>query len=373
MNLKLNRLDGRRLQVFEQLMSGKEFGGCFCAVWHNSEDPAQWKERCSERPEENLQDTQARVEAGAHVGYLVSREVDGTIVGWTGSGPKTNFTKASWWPGSQMGPQDDSAWVVGCLAMGFEHRSRGYTREIVELLAEEAAKAGASVLEAYPTDPCNDDSAWCGNKALFQQAGFEIVEEHSLGERKILRMARKLREDAVIEAADAPAELGELRITAPASPKVPEPEGAAEEDIEEQSDAASVEETAAALVSVKPAEPLASDAPAHDVASVVEKLKAQPKPEVPAQDDAPVEAEAEAAAETEAPAEAEAETATVNEAPAGEKAEAATETEVSAEAEAEAATETEAPAGEEAETAAETSSEPEAPADAPAQEKKDPA
>lgn len=192
MNLRLHPLDQRRLLDFERLLSGKEFGGCYCAVWRHGDDPDAWQERCLNKPHENLEETRARVKAGGHVGFLVSREMDGTVVAWTGSGPKTAFAGGQWWPGSRMGPQDDSVWVIGCLAIGFEHRSRGYSREIVELVLEEAKRAGAAAVEAFPTDPADEDSAWCGTRKLFEEAGFQVAEESAMGEKKVLRMEKKL-------------------------------------------------------------------------------------------------------------------------------------------------------------------------------------
>jgi GNAT superfamily N-acetyltransferase len=175
---------------FERLLGGKEFGGCFCAVWTSHDET--WEDRCQNRKSENLELTRSRVRRREHVGYLVSRELDGAIVGWTGSGPKTGFTRLKAWPGTRMGPQDDSVWVVGCLAIGFAYRGLGYSQQIVELLEAEAKAAGAAALEAYPADPVDDADAWRGSRKLFESVGFKVEGEETVGGKKFLRMVKPL-------------------------------------------------------------------------------------------------------------------------------------------------------------------------------------
>ncbi|MEK7656830.1 MAG: GNAT family N-acetyltransferase [Elusimicrobiota bacterium] len=191
-DLKLVRLDRRHIGDFERLLGSKEFGGCFCAFWNNP--GSEWEARCKERPVENFEDTRRRVIAGEPRGFLAVREMDGAVVGWTGSGPKTAFPALKERPGSRLGPWEDSVWAVGCLAVGFPYRGLGYSKQIVALLVEEAKSAGAKTIEAYPLDPAGEDSAWRGLRPVFESHGFTVASAEPLAEGgpQVLRMERSL-------------------------------------------------------------------------------------------------------------------------------------------------------------------------------------
>ena len=189
--LRLNLLDKRRIQDFEHLLSGKEFNGCYCAAWTNFDET--WDERCKTRPQENFEHTRNRVAARQHVGYLVIRDSDGAVVAWTGSGPKTSFPRLKERPGSRTGPFDASVWSIGCLAIGRSYRGLHYSRQIVEHLVEEAKRAGAKTIEAYPIEPSGDDNASRGSKAMYEALGFTVAAQEQEGTVSYLRMEKTLQ------------------------------------------------------------------------------------------------------------------------------------------------------------------------------------
>lgn len=184
--IKLVPLDARHMMHFERLMAGREFGGCYCAVWTGA--GPDWDAKCKERPKENLAATEARVRAGVHVGYLLMRDDDGAFLGWIAAGPKANFPYLSQRPGSRMGPQGDDVWSIACLAMALSHRGRGYSTEAVRLAILEAKAAGAKTLEAYPLEPAADGSGYRGSRELYEKAGFKAIEGEPSGELHALRM-----------------------------------------------------------------------------------------------------------------------------------------------------------------------------------------
>ncbi len=188
--LRLIPLDARRLPDFERLMSGSEFGGCYCAVWSNHD--AQWEERCKNRPHENLEHTGNRVKNGQHAGFLISLVSDGSIIGWTGAGPKPAFPSLKDRPGSRLGTWSDSVWAVGCLALGFAHRGRHYAPEVVRLIIEEARGQGATAIEAYPVEPCGDDGAYRGTRKLYEDCGFTMADGEPSGDVHAVRMLKQL-------------------------------------------------------------------------------------------------------------------------------------------------------------------------------------
>lgn len=189
--LRLIPLDARRLQDFERLLSGKEFGGCYCAVWSNHDEG--WVERCRNRPHENLEHTRARIRAGAHVGFLVNRVSDGAVIAWTGSGPKTAFPSLKDKPGARLGPWEDSVWAIACLSVGFAYRGRGYSPEIVRLIIEEARRRGASSLEAYPVEPAAEEAAYRGSRQMYEALGFRMADGEPSGDCHAVRMLMPLQ------------------------------------------------------------------------------------------------------------------------------------------------------------------------------------
>jgi GNAT superfamily N-acetyltransferase len=173
-DLKLVTLDNRRMGDFERLHSGKEFGGCFCAVW--SSHGEDWEERCKNRWSENLQHTRTRVRKGDHVGFLAYREADGAVVGWTGAGPKSSFPLLA----EKSGESGESSWVIACLAIPFAFRGLGYARSIIELVLEQARAAGAKSVETYPVDPPDEEDAYRGTRKLYESLGFSVTDSEAL-------------------------------------------------------------------------------------------------------------------------------------------------------------------------------------------------
>lgn len=187
--LKLVRLDKRRMGDFERLHARKEFRGCYCAVW-TAHGP-DWDERCLQRPTENLEHVRSRVVEGAHVGYLAIREEDGAVVGWAGAGPKSSFPLLAQRPASRQG-ESEGTWSVVCLSVPFPCRGLGYAGRIVELLVEEARRAGVRRVEAYPVEPADERQAQRGSRKFYEALGFTVAGEESEGEVRHLRMEKAL-------------------------------------------------------------------------------------------------------------------------------------------------------------------------------------
>jgi GNAT superfamily N-acetyltransferase len=188
--LRLERLEPRHMTAFETLHSGKEFGGCYCAVWSNFDK--DWETRCQSRPHENLEHTRKKVKAGEHAGFLVIDDADGAVVGWTASGPKTSFPLLKDKPGSRRGPWDDAVWAIGCLAIGFRYRGAGNAGRIIDLVVAQARTAGANSVEAYPLDPETDNAAYRGSRKTYEGLGFVAADSEPSGESTALRMVKEL-------------------------------------------------------------------------------------------------------------------------------------------------------------------------------------
>lgn len=184
MRLKLQPLTANKLDVFKELLGSNEFGGCFCAVWTSHGD--DWSERCKDKAQPNFLITKKNVEAGKHVGFLI---YDGdSLVGWTGSGPKTDFPFLKAKLGSRLSDFSSETWSVGCLAVKEAYRGKGIADLIVKAVAEEAEKNYATALEAYPTRPFHEPRVFRGTYQLYARLGFAEAGAERDGEYEIVLM-----------------------------------------------------------------------------------------------------------------------------------------------------------------------------------------
>lgn len=167
--LTLQRLATHNLAEFERLLGGRDFDGCFCAVWTQRGD--DWVTRCRDPSRPNLTETIRRVEAREHVGFLVYE--GGEPVAWTGSGPKTCFPRLRERLASRLSPATAETWSVGCIAIPQARRGHGLSRRIILAVAEAARGAGALVLEAYPTELPDPERAYRGLRSTLEQLGFQ--------------------------------------------------------------------------------------------------------------------------------------------------------------------------------------------------------
>lgn len=145
MTLRLEALKPEKLDIFRELLGSNDFGGCFCAVWTSHSD--DWVSRCNDKAQPNFFITKRNVEAGKHAGYFVYQ--GNSLVGWTGSGPKTTFPFLKTKLGSRLSEFSDNIWSVGCLSVRETFRGKGISDLIVRSISEEARSAGAVALEAY--------------------------------------------------------------------------------------------------------------------------------------------------------------------------------------------------------------------------------
>ena len=137
MEVQLKPLSIDNSEAFRNLLGSKDFGGCFCAVWTSyGED---WETRCKDKSQPNFHVTFENINSGKHVGYLVY--AGESLVGWTGSGPKTAFP----------------------------------------LLQTKS-------VESYPVRPFHEPRMYRGSYNLFEGLGFKVVAEEKDEEFDILLM-----------------------------------------------------------------------------------------------------------------------------------------------------------------------------------------
>ena len=147
--------------------------GCWCMFYRRagSFDPPPGVTR----GEANRRAMKALVDSGEVTGLLGYRE--GVPVGWISLGPRESYRKLERSP--VMKAVDDKAvWSVICFVVPGSRRRQGVGRALLDGAIAYARKKGVRILEAYPVDrrgATRDDNLWFGTRAMFEDAGFEVV------------------------------------------------------------------------------------------------------------------------------------------------------------------------------------------------------
>ncbi len=186
--LRLEPLTVERLPLFHEFLGDPGFGGCYCAVWTSM--GADWSRRCADDARPNFDITASFVAAGRHAGFFA---VEGNeVVAWTGSGPKTSFPLLATKLGSRLSAFRPEVWAVGCIAVPESHRGRGIAGRVVAAVVDMAARAGAHVVEGYPTRPFDEPRSYRGTVWLYERLGFHEAASERDGPVEILLMRRRV-------------------------------------------------------------------------------------------------------------------------------------------------------------------------------------
>jgi len=86
---------------------------------------------------------------------------------------------------------DRPVWSIVCFFVAMEHRRSGLTVRLLEAAVEFARGKGATILEAYPTEPRpsgeTDIFVYHGLRSTFDQLGFQEVARRS-ERRPVMRL-----------------------------------------------------------------------------------------------------------------------------------------------------------------------------------------
>jgi len=158
-----------RWSDFEALFGERgAYGGCWCMWW-----------RCTRREFEQHQGEgnrlamKALVDSGIIPGILAYHA--GRAIGWCSIAPREQFGALQRSPVLKR-LDDQPVWSLVCLFVHRDLRSRGLARALVRGAVDYARSQGATIVEAYPTQPRKDQlppvSSFMGVPSLFEQAGF---------------------------------------------------------------------------------------------------------------------------------------------------------------------------------------------------------
>jgi GNAT superfamily N-acetyltransferase len=166
--------------AFEQLFGQKgACGGCWCMAWRVERGGAFWDATKGERARELMREL---VTSGRAHGMLA---FDGeTPVGWCSFGPRADFPRLE---RVKAYRRDDTAgvWSINCFYIPRGRRGQGLSRALLGAVIEACRRHGAAVLEGYPATLTQGGEklpaafAWMGPLAIFEEAGFEVVQRLS--------------------------------------------------------------------------------------------------------------------------------------------------------------------------------------------------
>jgi GNAT superfamily N-acetyltransferase len=125
---------------------------------------------------------------------------DGAAVGWVSLGPRPDYDRLAW--STLLGPVDDRpVWSIVCFVVGRRHRRQGVAARLLDAAIEHARSRGVRTLEAYPLHESrgrvSGAAAYVGTQAMFERAGFRVVEVRRWNEtappRPIMRLELRAR------------------------------------------------------------------------------------------------------------------------------------------------------------------------------------
>lgn len=186
--MHLEVLNLENFDSFSALLSGIEFGGCYCAVWRSYDQT--WVQRCKDQSHPNLNLTRSFIEQDLHIGFLVYENNE--LIGWTGSGEKTNSPILKEKLGSRLTPFTSNIWSIGCIAIKENYRGKSKSKLIIKAVITKAKEAGAKYIEAYPIEPWEESRSYRGSRKNYVELGFEEFAHENDGNSKIVCMRLKL-------------------------------------------------------------------------------------------------------------------------------------------------------------------------------------
>jgi GNAT superfamily N-acetyltransferase len=145
--------------------------GCWCQAWRGRDEIA--KTRDETRPETLRRQLASDQPPPGYLAYI-----DGEPVGWVGVSVRTLTPRLE---RSRTIPSvdDKPVWSIGCFRIRVGYRRRGVARALLAAVIDEARKAGAPGIEAYPIDPggrrVDVGFAYVGIASMFDAAGFRRV------------------------------------------------------------------------------------------------------------------------------------------------------------------------------------------------------
>jgi GNAT superfamily N-acetyltransferase len=179
MQLTIQRLTPDLWPAFEDLFSaGGPASRCWCMYWRIGAEYRRVPSAANKMAFSKI------VDAGPPPGLLA---FNGDLaVGWCQVTPRSDLPRLE--SESRLKRVDEKAvWSISCFYIRKGFRRQGISTALIQAAIEEARKAGAPAVEAYPLDATlSPSSTSTGYAAVFERLGFKVVARH-FAPRPIMR------------------------------------------------------------------------------------------------------------------------------------------------------------------------------------------
>lgn len=148
-----------------------DWSWCYCTYYHFDRAYEQELQAQNQiQGKDDLRRIAARLIAdGTLRGYLAYHENE--VVGWCNAGPKESFRRLR--SDADLWPDKDSVQSIVCFIIAAPYRRQGIARQLLQRVAEDAARQGVDCLEAYPVDAEPDAyDHFHGHISMYRACGF---------------------------------------------------------------------------------------------------------------------------------------------------------------------------------------------------------
>lgn len=190
MNVTTRELTSALWPQFERLFgSNGACGGCWCMSWRVRQGE-RWDDLKGDEAHRRMR---ALVEDGLAHGILAFSGDE--PIGWCSFDRRQDYAKLDRAPSLAC---DDAAdvWSIPCFFVARAFRGKGVAKAMLAHAVRAIEERGGKIVEGYPVKPHTGGKptpaafAWTGTRALFAQAGFEVVGNPDGGKQRVRRMLR---------------------------------------------------------------------------------------------------------------------------------------------------------------------------------------
>lgn len=163
---------------------------CYCRYFHFAGDKYAWQDRLGNHAEQNRRELVGCLsgrspEADGVVAVEPSASHPETVVGWLKLTPAElmdkHYEQRLYRGLPCFARPSDGVFTLGCFLVDPTRRRQGIARRLLEGAIQVAGELGARSLEAFPhkspDGEARPDALWFGPDALFERAGFELVDD----------------------------------------------------------------------------------------------------------------------------------------------------------------------------------------------------
>jgi GNAT superfamily N-acetyltransferase len=192
-DLEIHPMTGDRFADLDQLFATGDPRWCWCMYFRARGRSWANSSAASNRGDLEGLTNIADETAGVTPGLVAYR--DGAAIGWVSLGPRENYERLAF---SKMlrSVDDRPVWSIVCFVVAGRQRGKGVATALLDAAIDYARERGAATLEAYPIHESrgrvSSDAAYTGTQAMFERAGFQVVEVRQWNEssppRPIMRL-----------------------------------------------------------------------------------------------------------------------------------------------------------------------------------------